>query len=283
MDLSRFSLMTFQMATDLQKKTMTVLETLELAQNAGLGFVDVMRVNKKQIPEYQSAMNQTGVRVFAYIDVISFLNPKSQWLNQLRTGLDTAKQLGAAYFMIVPYGVFDVYRARRFGKEKVMNCMIDGFREAVSMGRAAGIRICVETTPHKESCLSGSDDCLRILDAVESLDFVFDTANMLPSGEDPLEAYQLMKDRIAYVHLKDVAVQRGGFVPAFAEHTPDGGYMECTLWGCGEIPIKKLFDSLLEDGYQGYFAIEYTHPGKDACGIQKHAAHLKSFFRYLNS
>ena len=283
MDLKRFSLMTFQIESDLRKKTMTVSDTLQLAKDAGIGYIDVMKVRKKQIAEYQEAMKESGVRINTYIDVISFLNTRSKYRKQICESLDIAKQLKAASLMIVPYGVFDVYRARKIGKNEVIKRMIEGFREAVLIARDTRIRICVETTPHKESCLSGSEDILQILNAVDGLNFVFDTANMLPNGEDPLKAYEILKNKISYVHLKDVSVSKGGFVPAFSEHTPNGEYMECVVWGDGWIPVKQLYENMLKDGYHGLFAIEYSRPSKKACDLKKHADHLNKFFEYLDS
>lgn len=283
MDTKRLSLMTFPLGIDLWKKTMTVQETLQLAQGFGIGSVDVMNVSKKQIPLYQDAVRESGVKIYVYIEVISFLKAGSHRIKQTQRAIDIAKQLGATYLMIVPYSGFDVYRARKMGKEKVFEKMIAGFRDAVSMGQRAGIRICVETTPHDGSCFSGTEDCLRILRSVEGLDFVFDTANMLPHGDDPLVAYEKLKDRIAYVHLKDVRITHDSWVPSFAEHTPDNGLMECVLWGEGIIPVKQIYETMLVNGYTGRFAIEYKHPDGDACGIQQHKLQLQKFIRYLSS
>lgn len=281
MDLNRFSLMTFRMDPDVEKGKITVLDTFLIAKESGIPFVDVLNVNNQQIPMYQNAVAKTGVKVYAYIEVISFLDPEEKWIGPLCKAAEKAKNLDAKYLMIVPYGFYDVYRAQTMGKEMVFQYMVSGFRKAVEVGKASGIRICVETTPHAESCLSSTADCMRILDAVNDLDLVFDTANMLPCGEDPLEAYALLKNRISHVHLKDVVIRYDTDVPPYSEHTADGGMMECTVWGDGIIPIKRLYEAMLADGYSALFAIEYARPQEDLCSTEQHIAQIDKFAQYL--
>ena len=93
MDQSRLSLMTFPMEIDLFKKTMSIRDVLELAQQAGIPNVDVMNVREGQIPQYLEAMKETGVRVYTYITQISFLGSEKRRNKAIRTSLETAKLL----------------------------------------------------------------------------------------------------------------------------------------------------------------------------------------------
>ena len=43
---------------------------------------------------------------------------------------------------------------------------------------------------------------------------VFDFANFVQVGQDTLEAYELLKEHIAYVHVKDAILGSGRVVPA---------------------------------------------------------------------
>ena len=276
MDRSRLSLMTFPMDIDLENKTMSIRDIFELARQAGIPYVDVMNVREVQLPEYRMAMQETGVRVYAYITVISFLEdgirPDCAILEQLKI----AKQLGAEFLMIVPYGYTDWDRASVLGSAEVKRRMIEGFRTAVELARPFGVRVCFETTPHDASCLSGTQDCLDVLTAVDGLEFVFDTANMLPHGDDPLEAYETLKDRISHVHLKDVVLKPWSNVSVYSEHTPDSRLMWCVVWGEGIIPVHEIYRRMIADGYAGHFAIEYVHP-EGSCGLQRHMDQLNRF------
>ena len=278
MDRSRLSLMTFPMDVDIWKKTMSVADIFRLAKQAKIPHVDVMNINKKDLELYCAAIQETGVRVYVYIMRVSFLGSCNKRNRAIEKGLKIADRLGAKYMMIVPYCFPDAYRAKKFGAAEVKKRMIEGFRYAVCRAKPLDIRVCFETTPHDASCLSGAQDCMDVLDAVSGLEFVFDTANMLPHGDDPLEAYEMLKDRISHVHLKDVVLRSEKHILPHSEHTPDGKQMKCVVWGTGIIPVFELYNRMIADGYQGQFAVEYVHPENGPCAIANHIQHLSSFF-----
>lgn len=158
-----------------------------------------------------------------------------------------------------------------------METMIKGFRIAVQEGAEFGMPVCFELTPHDELCLSGAEDCLRVLHAVDGLGLVFDTANMLSHGDNPVSAYEALKEHIVHVHLKDVALKDMERGSAYLERCKDGRVMQCVVWRKGVIPIDELCHRLISDGYSGLFAIEYTRPDSILCGLDKHRAHLRQF------
>lgn len=278
MDRSKLSLMTFPMDIDIRKKTMSIADTFRVAQQADIPYVDVMNISKSRVNMYCDAMQETGVRVYVYIMCVSFLGSRKKRNKAIETGLKIAGSLGAKYMMIVPYCFPDAYRAKKLGVTEVKYRMLDGFREAVRMAKPLGIRVCFETTPHDVSCLFGTQDCLDILNAVPKLEFVFDTANMLSHGDDPLEAYEVLKNRISHVHLKDVVLLNEKCILRHSEHTPDGKRMKCVTWGTGIIPVMEIYNRMLADGYKGCFAVEYVHPEGGPCGMEKHMERLSSFF-----
>lgn len=83
--------------------------------------------------------------------------------------------------------------------------------------------------------------CLYLFEAVDSPNFqgIFDFANFVQVGEDPREAYDLLKDYIRYVHVKDAKGQTN--VPA----------------GTGDGHIKEILDDLFNHlGYSGFLTLE---------------------------
>ncbi|MBP5726818.1 MAG: sugar phosphate isomerase/epimerase [Clostridia bacterium] len=276
----RMSLMTFNIDSDLACGAMEIMDVLHLAKDAGIPFVDLMNISPEDIPAYRSAMQETDVRAACYIASVDFLRQKEHWLPQLHTGLQAAAALSAQRMMIVPFSDGkDLRLAETMDREAVLARMTAGFTAAVEEGKKQGIPICFETTPHDILCLSGTDDCLRVLKAVPGLGLAFDTANMLPHGDDPIEAYEALKSSIVHVHLKDVALIDGKAGEAYWEKARDGRGMQCVVWGEGEIPVMEIYRRLLRDGYNGLFAIEYTHPEEQASGKDSHLEHLRRFFR----
>ena len=278
-DTERLSLMTFAMGFDIFAGRITVEDSLRVAKECGVPAVDVMNVSEKQAAQYVNAMQNTGTEVYCYIAMISFFRAESKVVCAIEKELRIARQLGAKLLMIVPGGAPEIKWARRRPKEEVVSRIAWGYQKAVELSKGIGIPVCFETTTHESLHLSGSEDCREMLERVPELGFVLDTANMLPHGDTTMDAYALLKNRIVYVHLKDVCLIHKRTLNSTRERTADGRLMECTLWGRGEIPVRHLYETMLKDGYTGHFAIEYVPPRMKKRQMDDHVRQLK---RYLN-
>ena len=84
--------------------------------------------------------------------------------------------------------------------------------------------------------------CLKIMQRFYGDHFkaVFDFANFVQCHQDTLEAYDLMKPYITYVHIKDALWENGQVTPAG--------------WGDGH--VKEILTKLKESGFAGYLSLE---------------------------
>lgn len=90
-----------------------------------------------------------------------------------------------------------------------------------------------------------NDEKLGILWDIEHSDKVY--------GDDFTPFYQAIKPWIRHVHIKD------------SYFTPEGERKLCAV-GAGRLPIKKIVETILADGYDGYFSLEWEkkwHPELD--------------------
>ena len=85
-------------------------------------------------------------------------------------------------------------------------------------------------------------ECKKLLDAFGGKSFkaVFDFANFVQAKQDTMEAYELLKDHIAYVHVKDAVWESGAVVPA----------------GMGDGQMAEILKKMLSDGYRGFLSLE---------------------------
>ncbi len=85
-------------------------------------------------------------------------------------------------------------------------------------------------------------DCLDIMKCFAGPHFkaVFDFANFVQAGQDTLEAYELLKPYIAYIHVKDAMLRDGSVVPA----------------GYGDGNVREILGQLKAHGYSGYLSLE---------------------------
>ncbi|MCR5684633.1 MAG: sugar phosphate isomerase/epimerase [Lachnospiraceae bacterium] len=105
-------------------------------------------------------------------------------------------------------------------------------------------------------------ECRKLMDNFygEHFQAIFDFANFVQARQDTLEAYELLKDYIVYIHVKDAKLADGSVVPA--------GY------GDGHVAdiLKKLFDR----GFNGFLSLEpHLFDFSGFAGLEKDGVSVK--------
>jgi len=85
-------------------------------------------------------------------------------------------------------------------------------------------------------------ECRDLMDnfACDHFKAIFDFANFVQAPQDTLEAYELLKDYIVYIHVKDALLKNGSVVPA----------------GMGDGNVAQILKLLFDGGYQGFLSLE---------------------------
>lgn len=279
---TRFRLLTGVFGMDIMRGKMSVRDTMRIAANTGVQYVDVNQVQEKQAAVYRKAMEDTGVRVYCYVTFAPFFDSDEKIRSKLTSDMAAAQALGAERILITPYTPFrDDRKVNRAGAEGCFEKEVNGYRIAVELARDYALQVCFEDVPRAIVHLAGAEECRRVLDAVPGLGFVLDTANALVVGETAEDVYEALKDRLVYVHLKDVVLKdaRKSFLPD--ERTPDGKLIQMLTFGKGIIPVKKLYDRILADGYTGVFGIEYARPEFNPRSIVENRIQLERYLANL--
>src|SRR5574344_931669 len=116
---------------------------------------------------------------------------------------------------------------------------------------AREVTVCLEDFDNSTSPCSGKQELLWFMKNVPGLKWVLDTGNFAFSNENVLDAYDDLKQYLAYVHCKD----RG------AESGKEGGLFNKGLLpvptGSGYIPLQTIVEQLKKQNYTGYLAIEH--------------------------
>ena len=116
------------------------------------------------------------------------------------------------------------------------------YRRLFQEGQRLGVRVLVETS----GALSNSNEMNRFLLLADCKgEVLWDVHNTFRyCGEEPLNTFQRLKERIGYVHIKDSKL-----VGKRVEHCPVG---------MGDIPIEKAVRLLTEGDYDGFFSCEWV-------------------------
>ncbi len=85
-------------------------------------------------------------------------------------------------------------------------------------------------------------ECLDLMQTLGSDHFkaIFDFANFVQAKQDTLEAYEMLKDYIVYIHVKDALWENGKVVPA----------------GYGDGHVKEILGKLFANGFDGFLSLE---------------------------
>lgn len=184
-----------------------------------------------------------------------------------------ALQAGAARVLVVP-GFLHGLEAKQMqwrmkspkklerwlSKNRKIAGMVDGLSYIADLGAKEGVVVTVEDFDDKNSPLSGRYGIRWFLEKVPQLRYTLDTGNYLFYEENVLEAWTLLKDKVAHVHCKD----------------RNPGDMASVQVGEGCMPIRQIIKALGKQGYEGYLAIEHFDvSGQEEC-MEKSAKFLQS-------
>ena len=104
-----------------------------------------------------------------------------------------------------------------------------------------GIDLVVESFDNEGSLCYGTERLQALLNWSENLGVAFDIGNFTFAKEDPVEAYETLKDRVSHVHIKDRA--------SLDDMTPVPA-------GTGCSKISTVLQKMKDSGYEGWYTVE---------------------------
>ena len=165
---------------------------------------------------------------------------------------DTAVELGTKILMLVPQAQKNI---DELTPEQIRKQMILHWREIVPYAKDRGLHVVVEDTPDLQLDFCKAEDVREVLDAVPDLELVYDSGNMILAGEDPVKYIEKFRDRIGFVHLKDMRKAPEDLM--MADISKDGELMSTAPTGFGMIDLQGVIKKLDEIGYNGGMTIEF--------------------------
>ncbi len=200
------------------------------------------------LDETRSLLKGTGIQVCVLGSSVHLIGHASEAarereLEEFRRFVDLSRALGG-----VPIRVFGGTRPETLGEEEAAQVAAAQLDSLAAEAAPAGVDVLVET---HDSFVLGSQ-LAPVLEACSApnVGVVWDVFNsQIPRAESPRETYERLRPYIRHVHVKDGIFR-------------DSRY-EYTQLGRGEIPYREVFSWLREDGYAGWFSVEWEkrwHP-----------------------
>ena len=194
----------------------------------GVDGQNISDLSPQKAREVRAMLDDAGLRVRSLgspIGKISLADDFAAHLDKLRHTVELARILGADRIRM-----FSFYPKEGQAPEAMRGQVFDQLGAMLDACEGSGVRLCHEN--EKGIYGDSAARCLDLLTNEKRLLGVFDPANFVQCGQDTLEAWDRLKDRIDYLHIKDAFFADGRVVPA----------------GCGEGHVPEIVRDFLARG-----------------------------------
>lgn len=177
---------------------------ISLLEIRGVDGQNISVLSPAKVREVANLLSDNGLKVWSIGSPTGKITLRDDWkahLDSFKGMLDAAAVFGAEAFRM-----FSFYDAQN---EK--NEVIDRLGTLCELAKGYRVKLCHE---NEKGIFGDTPQRTReLLDALPQLGGIFDPANFIQCGADILPAWELLKDRIDYLHIKD-AMKDGTVVPA---------------------------------------------------------------------
>ena len=144
----------------------------------------------------------------------------------------------------------------------IIDRIVGPFKASAAYAESKGVYMGIEN--HGGAIAGDPKACLELAEKVGSKHFgvLYEPCNLMHVGVDYKAAFEVFKDWITHVHVKDGAVQDGKFTR--------------TMLGEGDVDCAWLIENLEASGYEGDYALEY-----EVCDIVPIEEGLSKWFEYF--
>lgn len=223
------------------EEQLTALNEFEI-ENIEIRFLNGKNISvlkRNEVTEAKKKLDAFGINVSAIGSPIG----KIQLDGDINDHLETAKRIfeSANIFDTRYVRVFSFYAPNGKDIADMKSEVLYYLEKLVVLAREYGITLCHEN----EAKIYGDtpNRCKELLDHFSGeLKCVFDMGNFVLEGVEPYTAYELLKEDIAYFHIKD-ALSQGAIVPA----------------GKGEAKIKEILSAHREYAKEDFFVSLEPH------------------------
>ena len=238
---------------------------IEVIGKLDIHYIEMRGVNGKglvnysldEVREIKRKLDESGVKLSSVGSPIGKIQITDEFAPHLELLRHTAE---IAHIMETPYiRMFSFFVPQNQDPGIYREEVMDRLGQMVEAAKASDVVLLHEN--EKEIYGDIAPRCLEILKAFygEHFKAVFDFANFVQCGQDTLEAYELLKPYIEYIHIKDALAGSGEVVPA----------------GHGDGHVAEILGKLKESGYSGFLSLEpHLQNFGGFGGLEKKGSHL---------
>lgn len=221
-------------------------QQIAVLKKLGMNYVEMRGVNGKGLVEYpldevekiKEHLDQNDIRLSSVGSPIGKIKITDDFEDHFALFQHT---VNIAHVMEVPYiRMFSFFIPEEEKPEKYKEEVFKRTKKMVDYAEKHQVILLHEN--EKEIYGDVADRCRQLMDEFygENYKAVFDFANFVQCHQDTLEAYEMLKPYIEYIHVKDAVRKTGQVVPA----------------GSGDGNVEEILKDLLVSGYHGFLSLE---------------------------
>lgn len=231
-----------------KQKGCTLGAALNEARHCGIEYID-LNAAYNGVDELLRLLKKTDLKIGGMYAIFDFAHGLQ--LEKQQQVVMLAKTIGALNIMAVPG-----FANEGDDHDTVLANMVEGLKSLVSMAAEQSLRVCIEDHGFAKGYYGTAEEMLYLVENVPGLQVNFDTGNFIIHDADVLKSFELLKNHIIHVHMKDWS---------FAPLLQNDEMLKCP--GCtrklypapignGELPIAEVVRRLSERKYNGICTIE---------------------------
>ncbi len=183
------------------------LSGIEIRNVDGTNISDITDQKAKEVKEKFDANGLVTFSIGSPIGKIQLVGEDfAEHLDKLRRTCEIANMMESENIRM-----FSFYYPKESNPADFKDEVIDRLGKMLDIAKEYGVQLCHEN----EKGVYGdvAERCLELFKALPELKGVFDPANFIQSGQDTLKAWEMLKEYVYYLHIKD-ALSDGNVVPA---------------------------------------------------------------------
>jgi sugar phosphate isomerase/epimerase len=269
----KFSALPVSFYADFVAGRRTLADWIRFAGALGLDGADLSVAHLESLaPPYLAQLRATaadaGVQVAMLVTYSDFTHPdaaaRQRQQDEVRAYIDAAAELGAAYLRVTAG-----QRHPGVTETDGIAWAVAGLTSCLDHAARAGVTLTYEN--HTKGSVWTYNDFtqparifLEVMrrTAGSGLQLLYDTANTLGSGDDPLAVLEEVIDRVAVIHVNDIK---------------RAGYFEPCLVGTGVAPNRQIFERLAVTGFDAWISVEEASQQGEA-GFQAAIPYVKELW-----
>lgn len=230
-------------ADEIDQSLMTQVEVLK---ELGMSFVEMRGVDgnnliyhtDEKVKEIKSVLDANGIRLSALgspLGKIGITDAFDPHFEEFKRAIEIAHMMECLNIRMFSFYLPKDTKASDFEGE-----VLERLGRFVDYAKANGVVLLHEN----EKGIYGelAPECLKLMETFygEHFKAIFDFANFVQCKQNTLQAYEILKPYIAYIHVKDAIWADGRVVPA----------------GYGDGNVAAILKDIYSSGFDGYLSLE---------------------------